>query len=133
MYVLKNNFTGRNKNMLTRFAHKLGTAPLSITETVTFILGALFYLGSVFWAVWELQNASPLLILLGLWFVVRRSLQMEIFYRPMLLGIWCTYSMVSVLAVLDGTRREDLFGASFVILGGVLIQWAANILADPNH
>ena len=118
--------------MLTRFTRKLGTAPLALSEATTLIVGAIVYIGSVCWAVWELQNLLPALILIGLWLVVRRSLQMEIFYRPMLLGIWVTYSLVSVLAVLDGTRREDLFGASFVILGGVLIQWAANTLSDPN-
>lgn len=118
--------------MLTCFTRKLDSAPLTASEVITLIVGSIVYIGSVFWAVWELQNPLPSLILVGLWFVIRRSLQMEVFYRPMLLGIWLTYSLVSVLVVLDGTRREDLFGASFVILGGVLIQWAANTLADPS-
>lgn len=106
---------------------------LNIVDAVTLFLGVSVYVVAGVWASTVLGSpVVPLLAFSVVMCSVWGSVRVPVEQRGLVLVTFLVYSFVALLAVMDGSRREDELGAMAVYLGGALIQAAANILAAES-
>lgn len=115
--------------MIKSFTHKLS---LPASELTLMALGIIAYLIAAAWLSVQLDSPIlPILALIAVGFTLKHTLKMDDSYIFMLILTFTTYGGVALLAVADGSRRGDPFGALAVLLGGALIQAAGNAVATP--
>lgn len=106
---------------------------LPVGEAVTLFLGVVVYVTAGLWASTVLGSpVVPLVAFSVVMCSVWGSVRVPVEQRGLVLVTFLVYSFVALLAVMDGSRREDELGAMAVYLGGALIQATANILAAES-
>lgn len=106
---------------------------LNIVDAVTLFLGVSVYVVAGVWASTVLGSpVVPLVAFSVVMCSVWGSVRVPAEQRALVLVTFLAYSFVALLAVMDGSRREDELGAMAVYLGGALIQATANILATES-
>lgn len=106
---------------------------LNIVDAVALFLGVSVYVVAGVWASTVLGSpVVPLAAFSVVMCSVWGSVRVPVEQRSLVLVTFLVYSFVALLAVMDGSRREDELGAMVVYLGGALIQATANILAAES-
>jgi len=127
------SFSGAVLMFFVDFFRRRPAGALPVGEAVTLFLGVVVYVTAGLRASTVLGSpVVPLVAFSVVMCSVWGSVRVPAEQRALVLVTFLGYSFVALLAVMDGARREDEFGAMAVYLGGALIQAAANILAAES-